>query len=698
MRNLIVLTWITMGLSLGAQGKNKQAYGLDHEHVPGQLIVKFKDGIPAEFQDHVIKKIRTSQKHSLANDRSQATVLSFSMIRSEDGLLDIAKTLDALPEVEYVEANYIYRLNDTTPNDPEFSKLYGLNNLDSSGNKTRKDIAATEAWDVTTGSKDVLVGVIDTGIDYTHPDLKDNMWTNPGETGLDAEGNDRATNGIDDDNNGYVDDFQGWDFYNGDNDPLDGHSHGTHCAGTIGAKGNNGIGVVGVNWDVSLVGLKVFSDSGSTNAAILAEAISYSTDLGVDLTSNSWGGGGVSNVIRDSIAEADQAGILFVAAAGNSSSNNDSVPHYPSSYDFGNVVAVASTDRNDRLSSFSSYGLTSVDVGAPGSDIYSTIPGGRYASKSGTSMATPHVAGLLALVKAQYPELNHYQLRDRVFNTANPISSLDGKVAYGRIDASAALELDSIDPSAPANLSFIKAGISRIEVSWKESGDDGDEGTASRYLAKVHSEPLTADNWADGQVVPYEAVETKDGVITAKVQGLSFNQEGYVAIQAFDNVGNSSEISESVFFAVAEIEVIVENDGNLDMFDVGTDTWGLESADGNDFIADSPNSTYQNNINTSLESKSYDVSSDEILVFFDSKYDLETRYDFGFFEVQVDGGAWQILGEFNGVSAWKSSSYDISELLEGASTFKIRFRIETDSSVTKDGWSIDNIRFITPKS
>ena len=187
-------------------------------------------------------------------------------------------------------------------------------------------------------------------------------------------------------------------------------------------------------------------------------------------------------------------------------------------------------------------------------------------------------------------------------------------------------------------------------------------------------------------------------MITAKVQGLSFNQEGYVAIQAFDNVGNSSEISESVFFAVAEIEVIVENDGNLDMFDVGTDTWGLESADGNDFIADSPNSTYQNNINTSLESKSYDVSSDEILVFFDSKYDLETRYDFGFFEVQVDGGAWQILGEFNGVSAWKSSSYDISELLEGASTFKIRFRIETDSSVTKDGWSIDNIRFITPKS
>ena len=243
------------------------------------------------------------------------------------------------------------------------------------------DIAATEAWNITTGSKDVLVGVIDTGIDYSHPDLKGNMWSNPGETGLDADGNDRSTNGIDDDNNGYVDDHQGWDFYNSDNDPMDGHSHGTHCAGTIGAKGNNGIGVVGVNWDVSLVGLKVFSDGGSTTAAILAEAISYANTIGVDLTSNSWGGGGVSEAIRSSIQQADEAGILFVAAAGNASADNDASPQYPSSYDLDNIIAVASTDRNDRLSSFSSYGRVNVDVGAPGSDIYSTVPGGQYGTK-----------------------------------------------------------------------------------------------------------------------------------------------------------------------------------------------------------------------------------------------------------------------------------------------------------------------------
>ena len=222
--------------------------------------------------------------------------------------------------------------------------------------------------------------------------------------GLDADGNDKQTNGIDDDGNGYVDDFRGWDFINGDNDPMDDHSHGTHCAGTIGAVGNNGVGVVGVNWEVSLVGLKVFTGGGSTTTEALTEAIQYATTIGVDLTSNSWGGGAESEVLRTAIEDADKAGILFVAAAGNSSSDNDRFPHYPSSYDVDNIIAVASTDTNDQLSSFSSYGKESVDVAAPGTQIYSTIPNDGYGYKSGTSMATPHVAGLVALVKSVFTD------------------------------------------------------------------------------------------------------------------------------------------------------------------------------------------------------------------------------------------------------------------------------------------------------
>ena len=698
MKNTVVLVWASLGLSMAAYGKPVNTFNLEHPHVPGQLIVKFKKDIPTEFRQSVLKEIKLSSGGIQLDSQSQAAVLGFSSLRSKDGLKAIAEQLDARPEVEYVEANLIYTLDETLPDDPDFSKLYGLNNVNNQGQKTRMDISATEAWDITTGSKDVVVGVIDTGIDYTHPDLAANMWKNEGETGVDSAGNDRSTNGIDDDNNGYVDDWQGWDFYNDDNDPLDGHSHGTHCAGTIGAKGNNGVGVVGVNWDVSLVGMKVFSDQGSTTAEALANAISYATTIGVDLTSNSWGGGGASAIIRDAISGADQAGILFVAAAGNSSSDNDSNPHYPSSYDLDNIIAVASTDRNDNMSSFSSYGLTSVDVGAPGSDIYSTVPGGRYGTKSGTSMATPHVAGLVALVKSQFPDLNHYQIRDRVLTTANPIASLQGKVVHGRIDALAALEIDEIAPSVPANVSLVNAGMVSLKVAWTASGDDGTEGEASRYVVKMHSEPVTADNWNDAEVVAFQVEESKDQKVVVSINNLAFNLSAYIAVMAVDNVGNLSTVSESIQFQLAEAEIVMENDGNLDLFETVEGDWNVQIADENTFITDSPDGNYANNSNASVVSNEIQVSTSETLVAFDSSYDLETRYDFGYFEVQSDGGDWQEVAKFNGMQSWKTNMYNLSPYISGASAFKFRFRVTTDASVQKDGWSIDNIKIIVPKS
>ena len=182
-------------------------------------------------------------------------------------------------------------------------------------------------------------------------------------------------------------------------------------------------------------------------------------------------------------------------------------------------------------------------------------------------MATPHVAGLVALVKSQYPDLNHYQIRDRIFNTANPISGLQGKVAHGRIDASAALEMDSIAPSTPTSLNVAGVGINKIIVTWNQSGDDGDEGEASRYIVKVSSEPITEDNWDNARALTYTELESASGQIKGEVIGLTFNETGFVALQAFDNVGNASEISESIPFAVAEINVILENNGTLDTFE-----------------------------------------------------------------------------------------------------------------------------------
>lgn len=298
------------------------------------------------------------------------------------------------PAVKYAEPNYILRAIGM-PDDPRFPELWGMHNTGQTGGVADADIDAPEAWDVTTGSSDVIIGVIDTGVDYNHPDLQANMWVNPGEI---------PGNGIDDDGNGVIDDVHGFSSANNNGDPMDGNGHGTHVSGTIGAKGNNGLGVVGVNWDVKIIGCQFLTPAGTGSTADAIACIDYMTDLkvnhGVDIkaTNNSWGGGGFSQALKDSIEAAGEAGILFLAAAGNDTSDNDVSPHYPSNYESDIVMSIASTDSSDGISWFSNWGATSVDMAAPGSAILSTVPGGGYESYSGTSMATPMVTGVAALV------------------------------------------------------------------------------------------------------------------------------------------------------------------------------------------------------------------------------------------------------------------------------------------------------------
>jgi subtilisin family serine protease len=348
--------------------------------------------------------------------------------------------LDSLQEnafVEYAEPNFVWRIDsELIPNDPRFHELWGLRNTGQSGGTPDADIDAPEAWTLEIGKRDGVIAVVDTGIDYTHPDLIDNMWHNPNEI---------PGNGIDDDHNGYIDDVYGIDTYNQDSDPFDDNGHGTHCAGTIGAVGNNGIGVTGVNWMTKIMALKFMGSGGYGFTDDVIECMEYSIAMkerGIDVRvlSNSWGGNENSQALHDAISAAGSHGILFVAAAGNSAQNNDLSPSYPASYPNDNVISVAATNRKDDLASFSNWGGSTVDVGAPGESILSTTPGNTYTSYSGTSMATPHVSGLAALIMAMHPSYSYLQVKTSILSTVDKPSSLHGKVlSNGRINAWRAL-------------------------------------------------------------------------------------------------------------------------------------------------------------------------------------------------------------------------------------------------------------------
>ncbi|MDP0490630.1 MAG: S8 family serine peptidase [Verrucomicrobiota bacterium JB023] len=344
------------------------------------------------------------------------------------------KELMATGLFEYVEPDYI-RQASVTPPDPGLAdgRLWGLRNTGQSGGQPGSDIRAELAWETTIGSRDVLVGVIDSGVNYTHQDLAANMWHNPGEI---------PNNGIDDDNNGVVDDVHGLNAITGEGDPRDDNGHGTHCAGTIGAVSDSSGPHVGVAWEVSLMGLKFLSDSGSGATSDAIECINYGVQEGCDILSNSWGGGGYSQALFDAIVASEQAGVLFVAAAGNETNNNDLTPAYPASYEIANVISVAALDRSDEIASFSNYGRTSVHLGAPGVAIFSCWfdADDSYNTISGTSMACPHVSGVAALLKAANPDITYPEMKQRLLETVRPVPALSGKsITGGTLDANAAL-------------------------------------------------------------------------------------------------------------------------------------------------------------------------------------------------------------------------------------------------------------------
>ena len=389
--------------------------------VAHEVIVGFRHGASTLERRRAVRAVDGRVERRLRG-------IDASLVRVPGSLAPAADRLERRGGVRYAEPNFVLSV-DAEPDDPDFGQLWGLDNVGQlagfSFGTPDADIDAPEAWDVTTGGGSV-VGILDTGIDMGHPDLAANVWRNPGENCAGCR-----TDGVDNDGNGYVDDWRGWDFANDDNDPSDDNGHGTHVAGTVGAAGDNGVGIAGVNWSARLMALKFIGADGSGTTADAIDALTYAADNGAAVTNNSYGGPDFSQAFADAVALAGARGSLVVAAAGNNGSSNDVTPQYPASFDSPNVVSVAATNNRDQRAWFSNYGASSGDLAAPGDSIYSTWPGGGYQYLSGTSMAAPHVAGAAALAEARFPDATPGGIRALLLRTVDPIPALAGKTASG---------------------------------------------------------------------------------------------------------------------------------------------------------------------------------------------------------------------------------------------------------------------------
>jgi subtilisin family serine protease len=433
---------------------NLFAQKLKEVYVKDELLVKFKDGTASRSAVETHQLTGASVVEEFAD-------LGWQRIKLPSGMsVSQAETrYKNLVAVEAVQPNYYYSLL-ATPNDTQFGSMYGMNK-----------ISAPQAWDLQTGSSTVVVADIDTGMKLNHEDLAPNLWVNAGEI---------AGNNLDDDGNGYVDDVNGYDFFSNDSNPTDENGHGTHTAGTVGARGNNALGVTGVNWNVKIMPIKIYDSVGTTSTStMLINAYNYvrimkTRGVNIRVTNNSYGGCneacGYDQATKDAIDALGNTDVLQAFAAGNDNANNDVTPSYPTGYTSPSIISVASSTSTDARSGFSSFGATTVDIAAPGSGILSTtFSGTGYGNLSGTSMATPHVAGSAALIAAQHPTLSAASIKATLMNNVDLLPAWNGVVkSNGRLNVFRALQnptVCSFTPSSAGQAVTVPGGNYSVAVT-----------------------------------------------------------------------------------------------------------------------------------------------------------------------------------------------------------------------------------------
>jgi len=558
------------------------------DSVPGEIIVKFKENVKisvASNQDYVVTglgtidninemfKVNSVEKIDQTGTSSFISNVYKLKFPQDTSISSVVDEYGKNPNVEYAEPNYIYHM-DAIPNDPYFSKQWALNQ--SNG----VDINAPKAWDLNTGSGNVVIAVIDSGIDYTHPDLKDRVWMNKNEI---------SGNNIDDDGNGYVDDVMGWNFISNTNDPLDELGHGTHCAGIIGAEGNNGIGISGVCWNCSIMPLKIFSKFGDTDLGLIARALAYAADNGANVISMSWGSTGFSQLLKDSIDYAYSKGVVLVAAAGNS---GGAYKEYPAALD--NVISVAALNRDNSRAFFSTYGSW-VDVAAPGEDIYSTTPtyhvtlndapynlAMNYGYASGTSMACPMVAGLAGLILSKNPGMTQEEIKTLIRSAVSKVDSCT-YIGTGNINAFKCLQNDS-SPVANLDSSLDDQEVKNtVEI----------KGTAGGSTFKAYNIYIGHGNYPE----TWDLLDTSNSPVENNVL-YSFDTTAYkdgrysIRLEVVDLSGKKFQDRTIVLTNNVKATVYVNGDGTADFTTIGDAVNNSGNGD-NIFVY---NGTYRENL------------------------------------------------------------------------------------------------------
>jgi len=692
--------------------------------VPGQLIIRFQPGVTEEaIQDFYTEYNLTEEDDlsgpAIAADENGAAHLKLAAVGQEVNQSLIAD-LERDERVLYAEPNYVLSLVQTTPDDPQYPDQWALNNTGQTGGTADADVNAPEAWDIDTGSSDQIVVVIDTGVDWSHEDLADNVWVNPEEC-PDGYG-DCEADGVDDEDNGYVDDFYGVNVITGAGDPMDDYGHGTHVAGNIGAVGDNGTGVTGVNWDVQIVGCKFLSASGGGSTSDAIKCFNYVDNLknvqGYDVvaTNNSWGGGGASEALKDAM-DGDDAP-LHVCAAGN---QNSEQPHYPASFDLEHIISVAATDHDDLYASFSNYGTPHVDLAAPGDDILSTVPTGScplcdpagYGLVGGTSMATPHVAGAAALIGSAYPSLTSLQIKQRIMAGVEPLDDMSKTtLTNGRLNLLNSLEEDDTPPDAVTDLSVAAGLLTGVRLTWTATGDDGNEGVAQSYDVRYSTEPINDETFdsatqATGTPDPQPSGSSEEFLL----MGLQPETTYYVALKVVDNVGNTSDLSNVVVGSTSAGTVIFEDDmeeGEGDWVAEGTDDlWHIS-----EHRANSPTHAWYYGLE---EERNYDTGTansgtltsppidlgdadDALLTFYEwSEVESSTNFDRTRVQVSTDGNNWETVFESHGTDDdWLKREIGLAPYLGDADTLYVRFWFDTvDNRFNSfEGWYIDDVQIL----